>query len=374
MVSTQQLQSISDDDLLLRLSELVQQSRRVEADLVAHIGEVDERRLFARRACSSMFAYATEILHLSEAEAYLRIAVARAARRFPVLLCMLGDGRLHLSGITVLVPHLTEENCESVLAQAAHKSKRQIEELTAELAPKPDVPSTIRKLPAPPPALVPAGQLRPDGVGSAPQPELAPSRVQSVSPVTPKPEPLSPDRFKIQFTANGALRDKLEHLQALMHLDLAAVIEAAVTEKIERIEAKRYGETKRPRKNVEDSDTARRSRYLPAAVRRFVLRRDSRQCTFVDKNGRRCSERNGLEFHHDDPFGRGGDHDPSHVRLLCKVHNLCLAERDYGKDVMDRFRRRGSRVLEPAPSYGLPLATVDCASATLSDRRTLMTA
>jgi hypothetical protein len=141
MVSIQQLQSVSDDDLLLRLSELVHQSRRVEADLVAHIGEVDERRLYASRACSSMFVYCVEVLHLSEAEAYLRIAVARAGRRFPVLLCMLGDGRLHLSGIAVLVPHLTAENCESVLGQAA-QVKRQIEEL-AVTASRP-TPSTIR--------------------------------------------------------------------------------------------------------------------------------------------------------------------------------------------------------------------------------------
>ncbi len=84
------LQSLSDDELLRHLTELVSRVRRVEADLVAHIGEVDERRLYAREACSSMFAYATEVLHLSEAEAYLRIAVARAARKFPTLLLRLG--------------------------------------------------------------------------------------------------------------------------------------------------------------------------------------------------------------------------------------------------------------------------------------------
>ncbi len=64
MTRIHQLQSISDDDLLRRLTELVQQSRRVEADLIAHIGEVDDRRLFAREACSSMFVYAIEVLHL----------------------------------------------------------------------------------------------------------------------------------------------------------------------------------------------------------------------------------------------------------------------------------------------------------------------
>ena len=37
-------------------------------------------------------------------------------------------------------------------------------------------------------------------------------------------------------------------------MDLAAVIEAAVTEKLERIEAKRYGETKNP--TVENTYTS----------------------------------------------------------------------------------------------------------------------
>src|SRR5215831_16840365 len=82
--NTCSLHAVSDDDLLHRLGELVSQYRRIESDLVAHIGEADERRLFARLAFPSMFAYCTQALHLSEAEAYRRITVARAARRFPV--------------------------------------------------------------------------------------------------------------------------------------------------------------------------------------------------------------------------------------------------------------------------------------------------
>ena len=35
------LESLSDDELLRRLRDLLRQSRRVEADLVAHIAEVD---------------------------------------------------------------------------------------------------------------------------------------------------------------------------------------------------------------------------------------------------------------------------------------------------------------------------------------------
>jgi len=140
------LHALPDDELLRRLGELVSQSRRVEADLVLHIGEVDERRLFARQAFPSMFAYCTQALHLSEAEAYRRITVARAARKHPALIAMLRDGRLHLSGMASLVPLLTPDNCTGLLERATHLTKRQIEELCAELSPQPDVPARMRKL------------------------------------------------------------------------------------------------------------------------------------------------------------------------------------------------------------------------------------
>jgi hypothetical protein len=79
MYDKQSLRSLTDDELLRKLSELLRQSRRVEAELVAHIAEVDERRLFAREASPSMFAYCTEALHLSEAEAYLRSRRSRGS-------------------------------------------------------------------------------------------------------------------------------------------------------------------------------------------------------------------------------------------------------------------------------------------------------
>jgi hypothetical protein len=206
---------VSDDELLRRLSSLLRDSRRVEADLVDHIAEVDDRRLYAREACSSMFAYCTDVLHLSEAEAGLRITVARAVREHPSILEMLADGRLHLSGIAMLRPHLTPENAAAVLTRAAHRSKCQIEELLAELAPRPDVPAVIRKFPvapatapAPAPSLfLPDARHRPDGVAST---------------VTSAPviEPLAPERYKVQFTAGAELRRKLERLQKLMSTDL----------------------------------------------------------------------------------------------------------------------------------------------------------
>ena len=378
MASTHTLDSISDDELLCRLGELVSQSRGTETDIVAHIGEVDERRLYAREACSSMFVYCTERLHLSEAEAYLRITVARAARKHKVLLAMLEDGRLHLSAIALLAPHLTEENRDSVLERARHASKRRVEELVAELQPRPDAPSLMRRLPqrqpthaeptsGQPPAerdigapLVPersalggmAGhpsvsvvatlELRPDGVdpmGGFGDEATIPRNRAAVEAVGASRrsvvEALSPGRYKVQFTASIELHDKLERLQALMRTefpdgDLAAIIEQAVSEKLKRVEARRFGRTKAPRKKLADTETAPVTRNIPAAIRRSVHEGDGARCHFTDAQGRRCAERGWLEFHHIHPFGLGGDHSPGNIRLLCSAHNRFIAEHDYG--------------------------------------------
>jgi hypothetical protein len=351
------VQSLSDDELLRRLFEVLRQSRRVESELIAHIAEVDHRRLYAREASPSMFEYCTRVLHLSEHEAYLRIAAARASREHPMLLEMLRDGHLHLSGIARLASHLTQENRERLLRRAAHKSKRQIEELIAELSPRPEVPALMRKLPEARVEPRPSVEVRSDRV-ETPARELVPERVAPAPAPLPPPvvEPLAPARYKVQFTASAELHDKLGRLQDLMRSsvpdgDLARIIEAAVTEKLERLEAKRYAKTKAPRKSLKQSRMAPSSRQIPAAVRRAVHARDEGRCTFVDALGRRCRARERLEFHHERPFGRGGDHSPGNVRLMCRVHNQHLAERDYGQDAMAQFRRSPPRVFEPAAVY-----------------------
>jgi hypothetical protein len=391
MEDKRSLQSIPDHELLQRLAALMGQSRRVEADIVAHIAEVDERRLYAREVIPSMFVYCTEVLHLSEPEAYLRITVARASREHPMLLTMLADGRLHLTAIGKLAPHLTRENRDRLLERATHKSKHQIEELVAEFAPWADVPTIVRKLPerrtqpiaGPIPnrgnglmvelgpdatlLLRPCAVGAPDG-GNGPTPELRPDGVEALnrpavaaasSPVSPSVvQPLSPGRYKVQFTASAEFHHKLERLRALMGVprgDLAAVLEQAVTEKLERLVARRFAQTRTPRKGPGETDTERRpapspsSRHIPAAVRRAVHERDGDRCCYTDEQGRRCPERDQLEFHHRHPFGLGGAHSVANVGLVCRAHNAYLAECDYGQEAMASHWRSRNRD-SPAPA------------------------
>ena len=84
------------------------------------------------------------------------------------------------------------------------------------------------------------------------------------------------------------------------------------------------------------------TRHVPAAVRRAVYERDGGQCRYVDEQGRRCTARAGLEFHHRHPFVFSGDHSPANVSLLCRAHNGLLAEVDFGRDVAARNGRSRS--------------------------------
>jgi hypothetical protein len=382
---------LSDDELLRQLNALVVRDRLVEADLVAHIGEVDARGLYARQAFPSMFAYCTQCLHLSEAEAYRRITVARASRRFPVLLAMLRDGRLHLSGIATLVPLLTDDNVTAVLVRATHKTKRQIEELVAELAPRHDAPCTVRKLPERVKAATTFGQEAApiEQSDALPRAELVPGRVAAETEPTPPSngaatasfqgrtvagnEPsqpaitrrqpaavvaLSPARHRVQFTVSTELRDKLERLAVLMRAeapdgDLGRIIEVAVTEKLARLETRRFGAAARVGDSPSPADTrwsapaSAKTRHIPAAVRHAVSRRDQGRCGFVDAQGRRCSERHRVEFHHRRPFGLGGDHTVDNIGLLCPAHNRHIAELDYGCAAIGPHRRS-----EPAGEGG----------------------
>src|SRR5574342_738218 len=112
---------LSDDALLHGLATLVARDRATTAELLAHVAEVDARKLYVPAGYPSMFAYCTAELHLSEDAAFKRIHAARAARRFPAIFAAVAQGRLHLSAVVLLAPHLTEDNAADLLAAAVHK-------------------------------------------------------------------------------------------------------------------------------------------------------------------------------------------------------------------------------------------------------------
>jgi len=167
---------MTDRELLAQVSLLAAAEREGTARLVAVLGELDERKLYLGEGYKSMHEYCRQVLCLSEHAAYTRIETARAAQRFPVLLDRLADGSLHVTAVQLLARHLTADNFLAVIEAAAHKTKREIEELVARLNPQPPVPSRIQPL-------SPATGLRIVDPGSA-SPECLSGSVQSYVPLS----------------------------------------------------------------------------------------------------------------------------------------------------------------------------------------------
>jgi hypothetical protein len=215
------LDEVDDDALEHNLLELLKGGARNEASILAHLAEVEERRLHLLAAFPSMYAYCLTQLGLSEDEACKRIACARLALRFPVIFALLEQRRIHLTGLYTLRRHLTEGNHRDLLEAACGKTRRQVEEVLAIQFPLPDVPSTMRKLP-----------------------EIQPfSRIEQRSAET----------YRIQLNASRAFKEKLDLAcdlvsHAVPDRDLAKVLERALDLLIVKVEQKRFGKLSRPAK------------------------------------------------------------------------------------------------------------------------------
>src|SRR5688572_5771153 len=343
------LDEVSDDRVLERVRWLVGRSNEVTAELLAYLIEVEERGLHLREATSSLFAFCVERLHLSESAAAKRIWAARTARRFPLARQMVARGEIHLSGLNLLAPHLTEENHAALLARAVHRTRREIEAIIAELAPRPDVPSRVAKVPvratesAPLLALVtatgPVSLPAPANVDPRPRPALV--------------APLAPRRYQIRVTVGEETHAALCQLQDLLahqvpDRDPAVIIARALDLLLERTLARKAAVTDRPRPSVQPG---KRNRHIPAAVRREVWQRDGARCGFVDREGNRCTSTHMLEFHHVKNWARGAEHEASEIQLRCRPHNQYQAFLDYGPELIERHRGT-SRAEEPLSRYG----------------------
>ncbi len=296
------LRDCSDQELLAAVTTLLGSHRELTARLVETLSEIEERRLHLVAGFSSMFEFCTKHLGMSEGEAFRRILAARLGRRFPVVYSLLATGEIHLSALELLRDHLTDDNHLELLESAARKSKREVETLIARRFPRPDAPSRVTR-----------------------------ARV----------EPLSEQRFRVEFTAGAELVDKLEQCRDLMRHanpagDLAVVVERAVELLLADLQAKRLATLKRAAPT--SSSVPKNPRNIPRATRRQVFARDGLQCAYVSPEGQRCTARRFLELDHVEPRSLGGHHDADNLRVLCRAHNQLHAEQTFGREHVERHR------------------------------------
>jgi len=332
------LSRLSDDAVRHGLLEAAIQERGTTARVLVYIAEFEERKLFSDGGYSSMQAWCVGKLHYSEDAASRRTRAARVARSFPVIFEMLKDGRLHLTAVTLLAPHLTPENADELLTATMHRSRTEIEMLLATRFPKPDLPTRVTIIPATFASTAPEAQSQPNSVTAgdpgAQQPcASAPARMSFTAPS--RIAPRSPERFAVQVTVSKQAYDRLRHAQELLSHriptgSLAEVLDAVLELAIVQLERQKFGATRAPRATRGERST--NARHIPLHVKRQVWKRDGGQCTFVADGGHRCTSRWRLEFDHAIPVAQGGGLTVPNVRLRCRAHNQLEARRAFGAE------------------------------------------
>jgi len=327
---------LSDAELLARIPAMVQAERIAIADVVEHLMEVERRRLYLDQACSSLYTYCQERLGYSEDAALKRARVARLALRLPRVLDELRSGAIHLTGLFLLDRYLNDENAEELLGAARGTSRRALEKMLALRFRRPDVPPRIEVLDGAAGGMT-GGSHHEGASGPSPWfscPETATStssRASHSDEFRSRIEPLSTERYRVEFTASAALRAKIEQAReltshALPSGDLALLFERALDGLIERELKRRVGAGK-PRRVAKLRPD---SRHVPLAIARQVRERDGNECTFVDPTGRKCQERRFLTLEHRHPFALGGPATVENLCLLCRAHNAQAARRVFG--------------------------------------------
>ncbi|MBN8542036.1 MAG: HNH endonuclease [Deltaproteobacteria bacterium] len=317
--------ALSNDNLITSVRLLVKEERRITREILDHINEVARRRLYADLGFSSIFDWLVKDLSYSESAAYRRMQAARVLLAVPEAAGKLESGAL---GLTVLSKVQTfiradekrtgqkmsiQEKSE-ILTKVESCSGREAEHRLAQHFP--EVASQF-----------------PDG--------LAPKE---------KVRAISEDQVSVQVTFTRVQFEKLKRIQELLShthrgSSHAEFLDAAMDVFLEKKDPLR--KAVKPRAALCDTAAeadvpdVQPAKSLTPSIRNAVLRKSGGQCEYREtKMGHRCESRHFLEIDHIQPRALGGTNVPDNLRVLCRTHNLLVAERVFGREKIEAFRRR----------------------------------
>jgi len=350
------LRSLSDNQSLASTDSIIDQDRKLTLRVLVHLHEIECRKLHLKRGYSSMFAYCTSHLKLSEPAALRRLKSARCLVRFPELCALLETGDVNLTTVSMIAKILKPENKGALLARIRGKSRREVEAIVAEHEPRAVLPpDCVRTIVVPVPRDAQTDQkctVAGDGKKSSnvEQSTLEDRRTgdhEELPGVTVMGTAKLERHAVVEFSAREIVINKLERVRSIASHRLPAnapleqVIEFLADYFTEREDPAKRHARREVRKMKEKNEPVREpvrpvhrtktARSIPSPVRDQVFTRDKGRCTYVSRDGKQCGSTHVLQVDHVQPVARGGASTLDNLRLLCAHHNRLEAERLMGR-------------------------------------------
>ena len=287
------LAQLPDSELKSKVSFLAASERKITAQIVSYIAEIDRRKSYLRWGYPSLFEFLTVELKYSAAAAYRRIQAARALVSAPNLLANLENGALKLSQVAAVQTALRRLEKSSGRRVGINKVREvylQIEQKTT----------------------FETEQIIKQQLGDG---ELDDKTVQ----LTLR---LSEETFK-----------KLQRAKELLsHKDPGAdwgrVLDMVLEDSLNKRDLMREKKSTSASEVKPSRSKTSRRKAIPKSVRKLVLRRDHGRCQYKSADGKVCGSQFLVEIDHVRPVSWGGGNEIKNLRVFCRGHNQ-MAHREF---------------------------------------------
>ena len=305
-------------DIETHLTELVAKERQLTHEILILIREAERRRLYLEKGYASAFDWLVRAYGYSHSAAYRRIQASRLLRDVPELAEQLRDGRVNLTTMAQLQATVQRQerlDGQSVAAAEKRSLALKLENKSSE--------ETQRLL----------AERFPEAM----------SRGESLRAISATESRLTVVLDRAGVAALERAKDHLSHTRpAASWSEVVKHCVASFVKKVEGTKSKVVSSME----NVTPSPAATQRAAagekprgrVGLGLRRTVLGRANYSCEYKDpRTGRLCGSRFQVEVDHILPRALGGSDEASNLRCLCKTHNLAMAERELGAELMSRY-------------------------------------
>lgn len=263
------LKHITDKQLLRDTKSLVAQERKITAEILHHLKEIERRKLFSEIGYPSLFMYLVKELGFTHASAMRRIDASRLLKDIPEIQTKIEDGSLSLSHLSKANDKFKQDNItdkefkKEILKAIENTTTRGCDKVLEEI-------------------------IVPNSLPFAPPPRVYPVTVN-----------LSEENFKLFED----VRDLLAHCKYNKNDLFGRIFESAIG----------YLEDKRFKTNSKSAEKDSETRYVPAGLKKAIFERD--------KVCQKCGGKYALQIDHIRPYSLGGKTTKNNLRLLCRNCN-----------------------------------------------------
>jgi hypothetical protein len=306
--------SVSNTQLKSQLENLSRSERKITAQVIEHIAEVERRRLHLAWGYANLFDYLTKSLHYSEGAAYRRIQAARALKQMPLILEGLEKGSLKLSQIAQVETAMKQE--ERATGQKVSLERKR--EVFAKIENKNGYET--KKIIA---------KDFTKGLGDGYEnfvemnlklPERVSEDLKRIKELYSHIDPHASWEKVIELMAKDLLKLR-DPLAQKARAEKKLTQSFAATEVKSNADQNRIGKGNSLQVKASKQIAKTSNRHVPANIKRLVFQRDQGKCQYKSETGHICGSKFQSQIDHVRPIYLGGTNEAENLRVLCANHN-----------------------------------------------------